>query len=77
MHPIRTLKAAFAAFLQTFTDLAAAIRANTAATANLAATAERIETAASTTAEATAYIAASEKHLRIQQGQRHDFGGAE
>jgi hypothetical protein len=70
VHPIKKLKAAFAAFLQTTADLSSAVEANTAATAALLAAAIRIEKAATETAAATSYLHRAERHRRQQSGQR-------
>jgi len=76
---MKRLKAAYAAFLQTLTELAAAIRSNTAATVESHATAlalldavQRIEAAAKSISQSAAYLSASEREHRQRAGQRTD-----
>jgi predicted amino acid-binding ACT domain protein len=76
-HPIKALKAAYAAVIQTLSALTVAIRdlkltvqENTITTTALLETTQRLESAATATQTATAYLANAERHRREQSGQR-------
>jgi hypothetical protein len=77
---MKRLKAAYAAFLQTITELASAIRSNTVAIVESHVTAlalldavQRIEAAAKSISQSAAYLSASEREHRQRQGQRTEI----